>query len=50
MPVACHSDRLKEQLVVMGSAVLVAPGSVALWCTPGPDRPCVADGLGCAQR
>ena len=42
LPVACHRERLKEQLVVMGRAVLVAPGSVALWCTPGPLMPCVA--------
>ncbi len=42
LPVACHMLRLKEQLVVMGSAVLDAPGYCALWCTPGPPRPCVA--------
>jgi hypothetical protein len=42
LPVAVHIDLLKEQDVVMGSAVLDAPGRFALWLTPGPDRPCVA--------
>ena len=30
LPVACHKERLKLQLVVMGSAVLLAPGSSAV--------------------
>ena len=39
---ACHMVRLKEQLVVMGSAVLLAPGSAVECDTPGPEMPCVA--------
>jgi len=42
LPVARHMLRLKAQLVVIGSAVLVAPGYAALWCVPGPASPCVA--------
>jgi hypothetical protein len=39
LPVAVQRERLKLHEVVMGSAVLDAPGSSALWCTPGPEIP-----------
>ena len=42
LPVARHKDLLKLQEVRMGRAVFVAPGRLALWCTPGPEIPWVA--------
>ena len=41
-PVSRQRVLLKEQEVVMGSAVLLAPGRALEWCTPGPPMPCVA--------